>query len=661
MSKLTKSSCKVQMRPLGLDYGSIKTAAEIISLSFASDPLIRWLSRDRSGPGWETLTPTLQQWQEARLREYAVRGIAMEAVTMDDIHKTVGSCFLFPPRPLYRWLNPMWWPSYLRVLWDEWWIQPCEPFNDMPNKLSQRIGIMMDSHNDFEARIKKKYPPNSLHYLEIAAVKPDAQGMGVGKTIMQWVVQKIGDSPCYIECTDKKNVAFYVKYGFEVVEEKELVDEEDAMPSTTLFYMVRDKSESLTCVQAGMTCEGYKTRLTWGSSDTASSAGAGIVLNPVRPPRQKNKSLRDRRASPAVESVGDPLVNLPDFSSIQSPDELDLLCLQFESFSEGLPDEEVSQKLMNTYSICLKHACLAYQASLDVGTSHLTPLYMQSALSNYLNDLDNPSMLCQDVTLATGVLLCSVSINSLYIWSPLLKGLHGVLQARELLNDPQRPPLADHLLEAVALLDIPFFTLNRITPSLEIWKSYVQPNKHSGIEQVSGIPYSLMNLLANMDSTTIENDLLQWPGELGDEFAQIHLWEAFRLAGILHSRCLADHCQDRTTPPIANATTEILRMKVFASIQAIIGIGTFNFRLSLARAILYPLFIAGILAENAQEQQLTRVAFQYIMQKGQEGTEQIILDIVEKVWKNGKGGNEASKLTIATEATGELNAEIHLY
>ncbi|KAG9498000.1 hypothetical protein J7337_010876 [Fusarium musae] len=171
-----KSSCKVQMRPLGLDHGSIKTAAEIISLSFASDPLIRWLSRDHSGPGWETLTPTLQQWQEARLREYA------------------------------------------------------------------RIGIMMESHNDFEERIKKKYPPNSLYYLEIAAVRPDTQGMGVGRTIMQWVVQELGDNPCYIECTDKKNVAFYVKYGFELVEEAELVDEEDAMPPTTLFYMIRDTS-----------------------------------------------------------------------------------------------------------------------------------------------------------------------------------------------------------------------------------------------------------------------------------------------------------------------------------------------------------------------------------------------------------------------------------
>ncbi|KAI7767388.1 hypothetical protein LZL87_010716 [Fusarium oxysporum] len=225
------------MRPLGLDYGSIKTVAETISLSFARDPLIRWLSRDRSGPGWETLTPTLQQWQEARLREYAVRGIAMEAVTMNDAHKPVGSCFLFPPKPQYRWLNPLWWPSYLRVLWDEWWIQPTEPFC-----LEKRIEIMMESHNDFEERIKKKYPPNSLYYLEIAAVRPDTQGMGVGKAIMQWVVQKIGDYPCYIECTDKNNVAFYVKYGFEVVEEKELVDREDTMPSTTLFYMIRDTS-----------------------------------------------------------------------------------------------------------------------------------------------------------------------------------------------------------------------------------------------------------------------------------------------------------------------------------------------------------------------------------------------------------------------------------
>jgi hypothetical protein len=111
------------------DYHSIRTAAEIVSLAFASDPLIRWISRDRTGPGWESLPPTLQLWQEARLRGYAVRAIAMEAVTSDK-SQPVGSCFLFPPSPKSRWLNPLWWPAYLRVLWDEWWVQPNETLGD---------------------------------------------------------------------------------------------------------------------------------------------------------------------------------------------------------------------------------------------------------------------------------------------------------------------------------------------------------------------------------------------------------------------------------------------------------------------------------------------------------------------------------------------------
>ncbi|KAF4964247.1 hypothetical protein FSARC_7801 [Fusarium sarcochroum] len=232
---MTKAmSCKVHMRPLGLDLSSIRASAQIISLSFASDPLIRWLSRDRAGPGWETLTPTLQQWQEARLREYAVRGIGMEAVTMDEDPRSVGACFIFPPKSQFRWLNPLWWPAYLRVLWDDRWVKPMEPFSH-----DKRIGLMMESHNEFEEKIKSQYPPNSLYYLEIAAVRPDAQGMGVGSTIMAWVIQKLGPSPCFLECTAKKNVKFYEKYGFRVVEEKTLSEVEDPTTTTTLYYMVR--------------------------------------------------------------------------------------------------------------------------------------------------------------------------------------------------------------------------------------------------------------------------------------------------------------------------------------------------------------------------------------------------------------------------------------
>ncbi|KAF4442958.1 hypothetical protein F53441_11602 [Fusarium austroafricanum] len=224
------ASCKVQMRPVGVNRASIRAVAQVISLSFAPDPLIRWLLRNRS-PGWESLDPTLQQWQEARLREYATRGIAMEAMTMDGKSTGVGSFFLFPPKPQYRWLNPSWWPTYPRILWDEWWVKPMEPFGDL-----KRIELMLDAHNAFDKKIRDRYPPNSLYYLEIAAVKPDTQGMGVGKAIMQSVIQRIGNSGCFLECTNKDNIGFYEKYGFELVDEQTLVDDEDMV---ILYYMVR--------------------------------------------------------------------------------------------------------------------------------------------------------------------------------------------------------------------------------------------------------------------------------------------------------------------------------------------------------------------------------------------------------------------------------------
>lgn len=99
----------------------------------------------------------------------------------------------------------------------------------------------MDSHYASAEKIKSRYPPNSLYYLEIAAVKPDTQGMGVGGAIMSWVVDRLGKSPCFLECTDEKNIPFYEKYGFKLLEEKTLSHGAN-QSSTTLYYMVRDKA-----------------------------------------------------------------------------------------------------------------------------------------------------------------------------------------------------------------------------------------------------------------------------------------------------------------------------------------------------------------------------------------------------------------------------------
>ncbi|RSL82899.1 hypothetical protein BHE90_005612 [Fusarium euwallaceae] len=448
------------------------------------------------------------------------------------------------------------------------------------------------------------------------------------------------------------------------------------------------------CAQAGMACEGYQTRLTWGPSNPdPATPMAGIVLNPVRKPRLQKKTRRPEETEVSAEASPDSLLEMVDLGNVSSPDQLDLLFLQYQlddpCSAGALPDDQVSQRLMEDFTskgwqtltgragqhsfirsdiiplcdsnISLRHVCLAYQASLDPEMIYATPIYMQSALSHYFNDLNTPEKLDLDETLATGVLLCSVSINSLYIWTPLLEGLHGVLQHRGLLHETQRPPLADHLIEVIGLLDIPCFTLNRITVSLNLWKLHVGPRKESGIEQTSGLPYTLITLFADLGFPEVEDKLLMWPGELGDELIQMHLWEAFRNAGILHNRAVVGEAQDPDFSSSSKPRTEVLRMKVFSSIQAIFDSGAFTCRRPLARAVLYPLFIGGLLADNAWERRLSRTAFQHLCENGQEKPVTETLSIITQVWERGGGVDEQSRLKLATEIAAEMNVEIHLY
>ncbi|KAH6887438.1 hypothetical protein B0T10DRAFT_489795 [Thelonectria olida] len=226
----------VHLRPLGFDYKSVAAAAETLSLSFSSDPLICWLYRDPSGPRWDSLLPALQKWQQFRVRSYILDGITIEAVTDDKSPRSVGVCVLHPPQSQYRWLRPWWWSSYLTFYWDLFWNRPDEPLAD-----KKRTEIMLEQHNATFEKIQGQYPPNSLYYLEIAAVKPDTQGMGVGGKLMSWVVNQVGNSPCFLECTNPTNVAFYERYGFKLIEEGKLQDAANPALETSFHYMVREK------------------------------------------------------------------------------------------------------------------------------------------------------------------------------------------------------------------------------------------------------------------------------------------------------------------------------------------------------------------------------------------------------------------------------------
>lgn len=241
-----------------------------------------------------------------------------------------------------------------------------------------------------------------------------------------------------------------------------------------------------------------------------------------------------------------------------------------------------------------------------------------------------------------------------------------MLRSRDVLTSSHNEPVARYLFEVVALLDIPCFTINRVTPPLDLWKNYIAPTAVDGVEETSGLPYSLITIMADLGSVESEQMLMQWPGHLGDDYIQIHLWEAFRFAGILHSRalrCKTHTQQDASTspPPSRTANTNVARMRVFAAIQAIIDSGAFTFRLTLARGILYPLFIAGLLTELQHERKATLIGFQHIMIPGQDSFEKTILNLIVRVWEDSRVVDDASKLTAVARFAAELNGEIHLY
>ncbi|CAG8039768.1 unnamed protein product [Penicillium olsonii] len=93
----------------------------------------------------------------------------------------------------------------------------------------QRVDVLFDKHESSAELLQKIYARNKLWYLEVIAVHPSLQSRGLGGGVMRWILEHVHNEPIYLECTRKENVGFYERFGFEVVEEVELVDEQEVL------------------------------------------------------------------------------------------------------------------------------------------------------------------------------------------------------------------------------------------------------------------------------------------------------------------------------------------------------------------------------------------------------------------------------------------------
>ncbi|KAE8157539.1 hypothetical protein BDV40DRAFT_292559 [Aspergillus tamarii] len=138
--------------------------------------------------------------------------------------------FLFPPKSRQRWTV-----GKLVLAVKLWFLSWLDPVSDNGAD-EKRVEILLRAHDTALKMITTRYNIQDPWYLEVVAVHPSLQGRGLGKVMMERILDYVGHAPIVLECTAERNVGFYTTFGFEVVEKVELADSGGAV---SCWFMLR--------------------------------------------------------------------------------------------------------------------------------------------------------------------------------------------------------------------------------------------------------------------------------------------------------------------------------------------------------------------------------------------------------------------------------------
>jgi ribosomal protein S18 acetylase RimI-like enzyme len=83
-------------------------------------------------------------------------------------------------------------------------------------RVTRRWGVV------FEA-LAELHPPGPHWYLGSLGVEPAAQGRGIGTALLRHWLRRVGGAPAYLETDLRRNLAFYEREGFRVVQRAEVL------------------------------------------------------------------------------------------------------------------------------------------------------------------------------------------------------------------------------------------------------------------------------------------------------------------------------------------------------------------------------------------------------------------------------------------------------
>jgi len=179
-----------------LQRSSMDRAAVTLERSFAPDPMFVWIF-----PNPETRTAALRRLQRVLL-EY---GLRYGRVTASHDAKAV--CVWLPPGPGITI------PGMIR-----------SGILGVPLRTGLGSFVKFISANETMNKIHQARVPEPHWYLIAVGVDPELQGQGVGSAIVGegLALADRESKPCYLETSEGRNLAFYERLGFVVLEEATL-------------------------------------------------------------------------------------------------------------------------------------------------------------------------------------------------------------------------------------------------------------------------------------------------------------------------------------------------------------------------------------------------------------------------------------------------------
>lgn len=179
-----------------LQRGSIDRAAVTLERAFSPDPLFTWVFPDPA-----TRPAALQRFIRVPL-EY---GLRYGRVTAS--HQAKAACVWLPPGP------GMTIPRMIR-----------SGMLGVPFRTGFGPFVKFMTANETMDKIHKARAPEPHWYLMVVGVDPELQGQGAGSAIVRegLALADRESKPCYLETSERRNLAFYERLGFVVLDEATL-------------------------------------------------------------------------------------------------------------------------------------------------------------------------------------------------------------------------------------------------------------------------------------------------------------------------------------------------------------------------------------------------------------------------------------------------------